>query len=284
MDRLVERVRDLRPAVWSAWQAAFWTRFEADPGWAWIGKDGGVLLGGGNGHRIVEFAAGEGWPDVLVDLQADPAIAAVTVPLDVWPGSIAGSIGNLGPPAPGFKFVARWTHAYDLHFAPQLVGTPPSGYALTDWEPASFQAAARLLTDINGPRVDGVFLTHPHMPTESACLELIGRILGSAAFSPDASALAWHGDRLVGLSLVTHPAGVEAMLYEIAVRLRHRGSGLAPYLLDRLKVVSREAGKTHVRFLSCAGNRAVQGLFQAEHGTSEIVDRGWIWLRSDTLE
>lgn len=258
----------VEPAAFEAWSAAFWGRLGGDPAPAYVDGDRVALLEGTPEHRIVLDADPALWAPLAAALRADPRVRALSLP-------------EAAPPLPGFKRVERWEHRFDLRFGPADPGPPPPGYAVEAWDDGSRAEAAALLASVNSTTVDGVFLTWPDRPSAQRCEALLADFAAGShgPFSPETSFLARHGERLAALTLVSLPAPEEALLFEIAVRFRHRGTGLAPYLLDRLKATLRPRGFRYVRFLACGANAAVLSLFRPEEVLSERLDAGWIWLR-----
>ncbi len=254
--------------TFDGWTASFWANLGQDPPGAYVDGEEVALLDGSADHRIVVQSAPGVLPALVATLQADPRIKAISLPKSAAPG-------------PGFKPVERWEHRFDLRFGPVDPGAPPRGYTVTPWDDSRRPEAAALLNATNGATVDGVFLTWPDAPTPERCQALLDDLIGGShgAFCRDTSLMALHAGRLVALLLVTLPSDEEALLYEIAVRFRHRGTGLAPFLLDRLKSTLRPRGFRHIRFLACGANAAVSSLFRADEVRSELLDAGWIWLR-----
>ena len=255
-------------AAYEPWLAAFWARFGQDPPLAYLHGDDVALLGGTIEHRIVLDSAPALLPDLVAGLRADPRTMAITLP--------AGY-----PPLAGFRSVERWEHHFDLRFGPADPGPAPAGYRVEPWQDAHRAEAARLLAAANAGRVDGVFLTWPDPASPERCLALLdGFLAGShGPFSPETSFMAFHGDRLAALTLVSLPSAEEALLFEIAAGFRHRGTGLAARLLDGIKATLRPRGYRTVRFLACGANAAVLALFRPEEVRSERIDGAWMWLR-----
>lgn len=268
LERYRRRVAAPGDPAFEDWLAAFWGRLGQDPPAAYLQDEDVALIDGTIEHRVVLDTAGDRLPELVAELRADPRVRAISLP------------GSSQPPA-GFKPVERWEHRFDLRFGPADPGPPPPGYSVVPWDDARRDQAAALLASTNSASVDGVFLTWPDRPTPERCRALIdGLVAGShGPFSHDTSFMAFQGDRLAALTLVSLPAAEEALLFEIAARFRHRGTGLAPYLLDRLKATLRPRGFRHVRFLACGANAAVLALFRPDEVRSERIDGGWIWLR-----
>jgi len=248
-----------------AWQADFWRRFGQDPPLAYIAGDQVALVEGSAEHRVLVYADDGALEPLLALLQADRTVVAISIP---------------GPRA-GFRPVERWEHRFDLKFAPAEAGPPPEGYEVRAWDPERASEAGELLASANGNSIDGLFLTWPDVPTQARCQRLVTDFQAGSQgpFSPGASLMALRDEKLVGLTLMSLPSRDEALLFEIAVRLRHRGKGLAPYLLARFKTYLAAQGYRWVRFLACGHNAAVLALFKPEEVRSERMDGGWIWVR-----
>lgn len=252
-----------------AWLASFWDRLGGEPCPAFVDGERVALLDGTLEHRVVlDVSDPAMWQEVAIALQADGRIRAISLP-------------GAAPPVPGFRAVERWEYRFDLRFGPDDAGPVPAGYIVAPWQDAARSEAAALLSAVNAASVDGLFLTWPDRPTVQRCAALLDAFVRGShgPFSPEASLMAWHDGRLAALTLVSLPSPEEALLFEIAARFRHRGTGMAPYLLDRIKVELRGRGFRHVRFLACGTNAAVRSLFRPEEVLSRRLDTGWIWLR-----
>lgn len=276
VDRHVERHgASLPPDEARAWKNRFWSLFASGefPA-AYLGNGAIALVTGSVGHRVVDYADGPGWQGVLEALIADERVMAVSVLAD-------SPARRSEPPAPDFRPVTRWEHRFDLRHAPPSVGSPPEGYRVHSYDPARRHEAAALLASTNHG-LDGLFLTFPELPSVENCLVLIERlesgILGP--FVPEVSFLAFKGEQLVGLTLAVRPSEGDVLLYEIAVRLRHRGSGLATHLLDRLKRELADQGRSSVLFGTLSTNSGANALFHASQGASVPGESAWIWQRA----
>ncbi len=280
VDRQVERfLQQARlEADPRAWQAEFWHRFMHGPfPAAYVAEGATVLIGGTPGHRIVEFHAGDGWERALELLAADDRVQAISIPswrIPELPDS---------PPAPGFRRVTRLEHRFDLRFAPPTIGPPPPGYEVEPYDPARRQEVAALLSAVN-QGLDGLFLTYPELPAQSTLAVVLERLEAGAIgeFLPGVSFLASRRGQLVGLTLGVRQSPAETLLFEIAVRLRHRGSGLAPYLIARLEHELARQGASWILFATSDTHRGANALFDPAHARTAVAGSVWIWLRGST--
>ncbi len=258
-----------------AWQAEFWHRFMYGPfPAAYVAEGVTVLVGGTPGHRIVESCDGEGWESALDLLAADDRVQAITIP--------AWRIQDLPEtlPAVGFRRVTRLEHRFDLRFAPRTVGPPPAGYEVEIYDPARREEVAELLATVNRG-LDGLFLTYPELPTRSTLSIVLERLESGAIgeFLPSVSFLATRRGQLVGLTLGVRQSAAETLLFEIAVRLRHRGTGLAPYLIDRFEHELARQGASWVQFATSDTHKGANALFAPAHARTSVVGSVWVWLR-----
>jgi ribosomal protein S18 acetylase RimI-like enzyme len=181
----------------------------------------------------------------------------------------------------GFRPVERWEHRFDLAFTPERPAEPREPFDVRPWDAGAKIAAADLLATVNATTLDGLYLTWPDTPAPETCRRVLADFVAGShgPFSAAVSFQAWRGSDLAGLTLVSLPEPGEALLFEIAVRFRHRGTGLARHLLDRLKLGLRPQGFRTVRFLACGHNAAVSALFRPEEVESRSLDRGFVWMR-----
>jgi hypothetical protein len=249
------------------WQAGVYARLGQTPPVAYVEQDRVAIVEGTASHRIVAYAD-HGTLDPLIALfQADEAVRAISVPRD--------------PAVPGFREVERWEHFFNLAHAPAAWGEVPDGYDIVTWQTDRAPEAVELLVATFGATLDGLYLTWPDFPTAESCHRLLADLQAGAhgAFAPEASFMASHRGKLAGLTLCTRPSADLCLLFEIAIRFRHRGTRLAVHLLDGVKVAMRDRGCQEVRFIARGRNAAVLALFRPEDVRSVHQDTGWVWLR-----
>ena len=233
-----------------------------------------VFVTGTLAHRVIEYTEGEAWGQVLEALRADDRVEAISLFDYAMAGPATDRLSRAG-----LRRMIHWKHCTDL-MDPPPVPPLPAGFTVESYEPAKADDVSALLASTNW-NLDGLFLTFPDLPGPEACTRLVkewesgvyGRCL------PEFSYLARFEGRLVGLVMVTETAPRQAFLLEISVRLRHRGTGLAPHLIARLRSDLRGRNYEQTRFLSCQANRGSWALFDPVRTRSTTIDSGWFWRR-----
>ena len=132
------------------------------------------------------------------------------------------------------------------------------------------EAALDALAAASEATLNGVFLTTPAPPTRAAVRQALANMLASPErpFRPDASFLALHGGRPVGVVLaIAGSAPGELLLLDLLVASEARGRGVARHLVAALQAAAAAAGDTHVRFLTLGHNDPVLRLFHADELT-----------------
>ncbi len=233
-----------------------------------------VFVTGTPAHRVIEYAEGDAWGEVLAALRADDRVEAISL-FDYAIGQAATDIVTRA----GLRRMVRWEHCTELADPPP-VPPLPDGFTVDSYDPAMAEEMSGLLAATNW-NLDGLFLTFPDLPDKDACTRLVkewesgvyGRCL------PEFSYLARFEGRLVGLTMVTETAPRQAFLMEISVRLRQRGTGIAPHLIARLHSDLYRRSYEQTRFLSCQSNRGSWMLFDPVRTRSTTIDSGWFWRR-----
>ena len=262
------------------WMEAGVRRFGGAPGCIWFESDAAALI---DRHgplllvRALEVPTCLPW---LPDLLMQPGVAAVLVPEEAILGLPGSPAFERLPLPPGYRAYQRMAHEYDLARAPAVPRTLPDGYDLRPLEPESFARVGAMLSSVNVGSLNGVYLTFPDWPTPDRCRRLL-HALHDARDGGVLGAVAWRGEQPVAAILGMSEDDDTVLLYEIAVRLRHRPAGLSGAVLDRFKLAARDLGRRQLRFLTLAGVRGVEALFDPAEVQSRRVDRLWFGRRLD---
>ncbi|MEB3238122.1 MAG: hypothetical protein VKO64_10930 [Candidatus Sericytochromatia bacterium] len=265
----------------SRWMEAGVRRFGDAPGCIWLEDDAAALI---DRHgpmlvvRALEVPTSLPW---LPELIRQPGISAVLVPEEAILGLPGTPVFERMAVPPGYRAYQRVAHEYDLAQAAPIPRPVPEGYVLRPLEPATFARVGAMLSSVNIGSLNGAYLTFPDWPTPDRCRRLL-HALHDARDGAALGAVAWHGDEPVAAILGMSEDDETVLLYEIAVRLRHRPTGLSGALLDRFKLAARAAGRERLRFLTVAGVRGVEALFDPAEVTSRRVDRLWFARRLDS--
>lgn len=240
---------------------------------------GGLLLEGSREHRTVLAALGTVTDADLTRLMAalQARTSAITYDADTGPTWQE-------PLAPlGFQPFVRQTFVQELARV-EFRDLPDTAVALTPWEDGDREAIVALLATANVGTLDGLFLTMPEWPSETACAGVLDALLAGTdgRFLPWASFVAREGEALRGVILaIESEPGRQALLFDLAVHPAARGQNLSRRLVHTMQRALVAHGFSELLFMTMAENTPVQRLFRREEIVRLDESAGGYWIRRD---
>ncbi|MEB3299529.1 MAG: GNAT family N-acetyltransferase [Candidatus Sericytochromatia bacterium] len=261
------------------WREAGVRRFGDAPGCLWLEGDAAALIDRHGPLLVVRALEVPTCLDWLPRLLSRTDVEAVLLPEEAalaLPGTPA--FDRLPLPE-GLRLYQRFEHDYELTGDAAEQAQLPEGYVIRPLEPEHFEQVGAMLSAVNLGSLNGVYLTFPDWPTPDRCRRLL-HALHEARDGALLGAVAWFEDRPVAAILGMSEDDQVVLLYEIAVRLRHRSLGLSGMLFESFKRRAVSLGRERLRFLTVAGVRGVENLFDLSVMRSRRVDRIWFGRRS----
>lgn len=289
-ERLVPCLKDLAPRFASAeeldaWLEAFdeaWSLDRASAIGVFEGDDlvGALLLSGSRQHQTVAAQVGQVPPEVLA-----PALALAQRELwaITWSEGLPEGWETWLVPA-GFAPFERGAYVQDLARVPLAADAEPDP-EIRPWEDRDFEPTSKLVGQANEGTLDGLIFTEPEWPSAATCRFELARMRagGEDTFMPEASFVAFEGERLLGAVVTVRKPSGRALLYELAVSPAAQGRRLGLRLVRTLQRRLLALGIREMEYATTANNAAVQRMFTPDELVSYEGQLGAYWIRPDKL-